>query len=114
MSKYRVKLTAVLEEFTTSKQEDLERIAKEIALFADRVDITEELSRFGFHLAHFEEVMQAKDTHAVGKTLEFILQELLREVNTMGSKCQDAEVSKYVINAKSEIEKMKEQVQNVE
>ena len=94
---------------TTSPEDD--RIAKEIAIMADRVDISEELSRFGFHIEHFKEEMQAKKS---GKVLEFIMQELSREINTMGAKCQDAKISRFVIDAKAEIEKLREQVQNVE
>lgn len=109
--RYRVRITELLAEFKDADSDNDIRIAKEVALMADKLGIDEELSRFGFHIAHFEEVIAEKPS---GKVLEFILQELLREINTIGSKSQEASVSKLVILAKSEIEKMKEQIQNVE
>jgi uncharacterized protein (TIGR00255 family) len=110
-SRYRTRITELLAEFKDADSDNEMRIAKEVALMADRLDIAEELSRLGFHIAHFEEVVADKPS---GKVLEFILQELLREINTIGSKSQEASISKLVILAKSEIEKMKEQIQNVE
>ncbi|MCB1113183.1 MAG: YicC family protein [Chlamydiia bacterium] len=89
-----------------------ERIARELALMADKYDITEEGVRFQSHVAQFKSFIDKPG--AYGKTLEFILQELGREINTMGSKCQDADISMLVIIVKSELEKMREQVQNVE
>lgn len=109
--KFYKRLNELVEELVGKPQDGDERIAKEIALMADKVDISEELSRFGFHLEHFRNEMKAKKS---GKVLEFILQELSREINTMGSKCQDARVSRLVIDAKSELEKLREQVANVE
>ena len=111
-SKYRDKISTLLQEFVTCSDELKDRVAKEVALMADKVDIAEEISRLGFHLDHFEEMLQSQKP--VGKVLEFILQEILREVNTIASKSQDAEISRSCITAKSEIEKMKEQVQNVQ
>lgn len=105
--KYKKRLQELLKEFTQGVQDQEDRIAKECALMAEKIDISEELSRLGFHIAHFREVQE-------GKVLEFILQEMQREVNTIGSKSQDAQISRSVIEAKSEIEKMREQVQNVE
>lgn len=110
-AKFYKRLKELVEELVGSLGEHDERIAKEIAIMADKVDISEELSRFGFHLDHFHDEMKAKKS---GKVLEFILQELSREINTMGAKCQDAQVSRLVIDAKSELEKLREQVQNVE
>ncbi|MCE5295052.1 MAG: YicC family protein [Chlamydiales bacterium] len=109
--KFYKRLKELVDELVGKSIEGDERIAKEIALMADKVDISEELSRFGFHLEHFKNEMQAKKS---GKVLEFILQELSREINTMGAKCQDAHVSRLVIDAKSELEKLREQVANVE
>jgi uncharacterized protein (TIGR00255 family) len=96
--KYREKLLARLEE---------------LALFAEKIDITEEIVRFDCHLVRFEERVQSADA-SVGKTLEFILQELNREVNTIGSKSSDMEIAKLVIDIKSELERIKEQIQNIE
>lgn len=111
-SRFRTKIETLLEEFAISSSETQERIAREVALAADKVDISEEISRLGFHIAHFSELLQSEKPQ--GKVLEFIMQEFVREINTIGSKCQDAQISKLVIAAKSEIEKMKEQVQNVQ
>ncbi len=109
--KFYKRLKELVDTLVGTSADGDDRIAKEIAFMADKVDISEELSRFGFHLEHFRNEMKAKKS---GKVLEFILQELSREINTMGSKCQDAQVSHLVIDAKSELEKLREQVANVE
>ncbi len=88
------------------------RIETEIAVIADRSDVTEELVRLESHYAQFEELL--KKDEAVGRRLDFLLQEIGREVNTVGSKSQDAPVAHLVVEMKSEIERMREQVQNVE
>jgi uncharacterized protein (TIGR00255 family) len=87
-------------------------LAREIALIADRLDVSEEVSRLASHLAQFANLL-AKDG-AVGRQLEFLVQELLREANTIGSKCNDAEVAHVVVELKTAIERSREQVQNVE
>ena len=91
---------------------DPDRLAREAAFLADKSDISEETVRAASHLAHFRELMAA-DT-AGGRKLNFLLQELHREFNTMGSKTGKAEVGHLIVDAKSEIEKIREQVQNVE
>ncbi len=91
------------------KDEDLRR---EIAVFADRCDVTEELARLESHLTQFEDVIASG--REVGRRLDFLLQEIFREVNTIGSKASDAEISHAVVEAKAEIEKVREQVQNIE
>jgi uncharacterized protein (TIGR00255 family) len=111
--KYREKLLARLEELLPGQVENEERILREVALFAEKIDITEEIVRFDCHLVRFEERVQSADA-SVGKTLEFILQELNREVNTIGSKSSDMEIAKLVIDIKSELERIKEQIQNIE
>jgi len=90
---------------------DEQRMLQEIALLADRSDITEELVRIKSHLTQFRTWLAS--TEAVGKRLDFLVQELYREVNTMGSKAADAEISAQVIAIKNELEKIREQVQNV-
>ncbi|MCH9632533.1 MAG: hypothetical protein S4CHLAM6_08710 [Chlamydiae bacterium] len=90
-----------------------ERLLKEIAILADKSDITEEFTRIQSHLELFEKVLNNENQN-VGKTLDFITQELNREWNTIGSKCSDSKTSHLVIQAKSECEKIREQVQNVE
>jgi uncharacterized protein (TIGR00255 family) len=93
-------------------QVDEQRLALEVALLADKVDITEELVRFRTHLAACRQALAS--TEAVGKQLGFLAQELLREVNTMGSKANDAGVTQAVIAMKGELEKFREQLENLE
>lgn len=87
-------------------------LAREIALLADRLDVSEELTRLKSHVEHFGAL--AKKSGAVGRQLDFLVQELLREANTIGSKCNDAEVAHAVVELKTSIERLREQVQNVE
>jgi uncharacterized protein (TIGR00255 family) len=87
-------------------------IAQEIVRAAARSDITEEVTRFGAHLAHWQTLSDSDEP--CGRKLDFLLQEMNREVNTIGSKADGLHVSEVVINAKAELEKMREQVQNVE
>lgn len=91
---------------------DAGRLEQEIALFADRIDIAEELTRLESHTAHFETLLATSD--AVGRRLDFLLQEMAREANTIGAKSQDVEIAHAVVELKAEIERMREQVQNVE
>lgn len=91
---------------------DLPRLNQELALYADRCDITEELVRLETHVIQFERALQ--DTEAVGKTLDFLLQEMGREVNTIGSKANDTAIRADVVRMKAELERIREQVQNVE
>lgn len=111
--KYREKLIARLEEILPGHIENEERILREVAVFAEKIDITEEITRFFCHLTRFEEMMQS-DLIGVGKTLEFILQELSREINTIGNKSSDLDIARYVIDIKSELERIREQIQNIE
>lgn len=91
---------------------DPERIAQEAALLADRSDISEEIVRVGSHIKQFREIMDS--TEPVGRKLNFLLQELNREFNTMGSKTEKVKVSHIIVTVKSEIEKVREQLQNIE
>jgi uncharacterized protein (TIGR00255 family) len=88
------------------------RLAQEIAFIADRCDITEELVRFGSHLLQLDETLQMDEP--VGRKLDFLLQELNREVNTIGSKANDADITSCVVQLKAELEKIREQIQNIE
>lgn len=87
-------------------------LAREIALLADRLDVSEELSRLEAHVDHFRGKLASGDP--IGRTLDFLSQELLREANTLGSKCSDAQVAHLVVELKAVIERLREQVQNVE
>jgi uncharacterized protein (TIGR00255 family) len=89
-----------------------ERLLKEIVLFADRSDISEELTRLQSHFQQFEDCRKSKEP--VGRTLDFLAQEMNREVNTIGSKANDAVISREVVTLKAELEKFREQAQNVE
>ncbi|MFM8551082.1 MAG: YicC/YloC family endoribonuclease [Nitrospiraceae bacterium] len=91
---------------------DPNRMAQELALQADRCDITEELTRLGSHVTQFDAALAGREP--VGRTLDFLLQEMGREVNTVGSKAIDAEIAGHVVRLKSEMEKIREQVQNIE
>ena len=88
------------------------RLANEVAFFADKVDISEELARLNSHMSQFRLALESEEP--VGRQLEFILQEMLRETNTIGSKSNALEINKLVIAVKSELEKIREQIQNVE
>lgn len=92
---------------------DEQRYAAEVAFLSDRVDISEELSRAGIHLAAFKEALKG-DADGVGRKLDFLTQEIGREFNTIGSKAQDAAVQGLVVEAKAELERIREQVQNIE
>jgi uncharacterized protein (TIGR00255 family) len=93
---------------------DETRLAQEIAIQADRLDVSEELDRFGSHLAGFRETLAGSSGEPVGKRLGFLLQELLREANTTGSKAADATILQDVIAIKEELERIREQVENLE
>ncbi|MBR5110913.1 MAG: YicC family protein [Clostridia bacterium] len=108
---YQEKLQARIRELGV-QEVDPQRLAQEVALMADRCAIDEELSRL---LSHIEQMTGAIQSNGeTGRRLDFLTQELNREVNTIGSKASDAEITKLVVAAKSEIEKLREQVQNVE
>lgn len=89
-----------------------ERVVKEIALFADRCDVSEEITRLESHFARFREYLDAAEPP--GRALDFLCQELFREFNTIGSKANDASIAQTIVEAKTELEKIREQVQNVE
>ncbi len=108
---YRDKLQARLRELGV-KELDEQRLAQEVAIMADRCAIDEELSRLLSHIGQMRQAIEAEGE--TGRRLDFLTQELNREVNTIGSKASDAEITKLVVAAKSEIEKLREQVQNVE
>ncbi len=106
---YRARLLARLEEWNIGEM-DPQRVAQEVAIMADRCAIDEELSRLEGHIAQFSDSVQ--NGGEVGRKLDFLLQEMNREVNTIGSKASDAEIAGCVVEAKCVIEKLREQVQN--
>ncbi len=91
---------------------DPDRLIQEAAFFADRIDISEELSRLRGHIDHFQHLLEAQE--GVGRKLDFMVQEMNREINTIGSKANNLDISKHVVDVKSLLEKIREQVQNVE
>lgn len=111
VTKYRERLKQRLEEFTSGQLLE-DRLLTEVALFAERVDITEELDRLESHFHQLEETLE--ENIPVGRKLDFLMQEMHREINTIGSKNQSSESSIAVVQAKTILEKMREQVQNIE
>lgn len=108
LAKMKTRLAGVLDDGHI----DTDRLEQELAIFADRYDVTEELIRLESHLTQFRAALAERG--AVGRRLDFLLQEMGREVNTIGSKANDAEIALAVVDMKSELEKMREQVQNIE
>lgn len=114
VANYRTRLNERINELLDGSFEiSEERMALEVALFADKSSITEELVRLNSHISQLEKII-IKSTQPEGKKLDFLVQEMNREVNTIGSKANDVEITNYVIEIKSEIEKIREQIQNVE
>ncbi len=109
--KYRNRLLERIKEVAENEHVEA-RVLAEVALFAERVDITEELDRMESHIVQLEEIMQ--ESEAIGRKLEFLMQEMHREINTIGSKNQSSKCSVAVVQAKMILEKMREQVQNIE
>jgi uncharacterized protein (TIGR00255 family) len=110
----RDRLRAAVRELTDGLAVDEQRLAQEIALLADRLDIAEEQDRFRSHIAAFRAALRAPGGEPVGKRLGFLLQEMLREANTTGSKAADAPILADVIIVKEELERIREQVENLE
>ncbi|MGN0696894.1 MAG: YicC/YloC family endoribonuclease [Oscillospiraceae bacterium] len=109
---YRARLYNRLKDILEDKNIDESRILAETAIFADKTAVDEETVRLRSHIKQFRELLEQDDP--VGRKLDFLIQEFNREVNTIGSKAQDAEITKIVVDLKSEIEKIREQVQNIE
>lgn len=108
---YRTRLTTKIESLL-QEAADPQRIAQEVAIMADRCAVDEELARLESHIAQMRVYLDAKGE--IGKKMDFLIQEMNRETNTIGSKASDAEIAQYVVDLKSEIEKLREQIQNVE
>ncbi len=106
------KMKVRVEKLLGSEIPDPPRLYQELAVYADRGDIMEEIVRLDSHMVQFEQTLDRADS--VGKTLDFLLQEIGREVNTIGSKANDADIAGHVVQMKAELERIREQVQNVE
>ncbi|MDD5938348.1 MAG: YicC family protein [Clostridiales bacterium] len=109
---YRARLTAKLQEVLSSTQIDESRILTEAAIYADKVAVDEETVRLRSHLSQLNEMLDRGGS--VGRKLDFLIQEFNREANTIGSKCNDVETARIVVEIKAEIEKIREQIQNIE
>tara|TARA_B110000879_G_scaffold28565_1_gene38920 strand:- start:33 stop:926 length:894 start_codon:yes stop_codon:yes gene_type:complete len=116
LTRYRENLHKRLTDHMSGLETDLtdERILKEIGLFAEKCDISEEITRLNSHFQKFREYLATAGDQPVGRSLDFLCQELNREFNTIGSKANDAQLAQHVVNAKTELEKIREQIQNVE
>lgn len=112
VSEYKDKLRARVQEALGDVAIDETKLLNEIVFYADKVATDEEFTRLNAHIEHFRQITQSEV--AVGRSLDFILQEMNRESNTIGSKCSDLAVSNYVLTLKTEIEKIREQIQNIE
>ena len=109
---YEQRLRKRIEELLENTSIDENRLLTEVAIFADKVAVDEEITRLGSHIAQFRGIMSANAP--AGRKLDFLTQELNREINTIGSKCSELEITRLVVEAKSEIEKIREQIQNLE
>ncbi len=112
VDEYKARLNKRIAELSGGHPLEPARLAQEVALFADRTDVAEELTRLSAHFKQFDELLHSKEP--AGRKLDFLVQEMHREVNTTGSKSQHPEISTRVVELKSELERLREQVQNVE
>ena len=112
VAEFRAKLTARMEEVLQSTTIDPQRILTEAAIYADKVAVDEETVRLRSHVAQLRTMLESNDP--MGRKMDFLIQEVNRESNTIGSKCNDVAIAQVVIGLKAEVEKMREQVQNVE
>jgi uncharacterized protein (TIGR00255 family) len=112
ITRYREQLHARIKEAGLDVSLDDERLVKEVVFFADRADISEEITRLSSHLKQFRDCL--KSNEPVGRTLDFLAQEMGREINTIGSKANAAKISQQVVKMKAELEKIREQIQNIE
>ena len=112
VSEYRIRLESRMNEVLSNTQLDPARILTEAAIFADKVAVDEETVRLRSHIEQLREMLDKGG--AIGRKLDFLIQEFNREANTIGSKCSDIDIARQVVDIKAEIEKIREQVQNIE
>lgn len=112
LAAYRERLYEKLQEVLEGKNVDEQRVLTEVAVFADKIAVDEETVRLRSHIRQFHLLLASAEP--VGRKLDFLIQEMNREVNTIGSKCQDVEVTNVVLSMKAELEKIREQIQNIE
>ncbi len=112
MKKYEEKLRNKIVELLQDKKIEEERVLQEVAVMSTKVDINEELTRLSSHINLIKDTLQEKDS--IGRKLDFISQEMHREINTIGAKSLHIDISNIIINIKTEVEKLKEQIRNIE
>ena len=112
VAEYKERLYTKIKELLEDRDIDEGRVLTEVAIFADKVAVNEETVRLGSHFAEFYNIINSGEP--AGRKLDFLIQEINREVNTIGSKSQDIEIAKIVVTLKGEIEKLREQIQNIE
>ncbi len=115
IEEYVVKLEGRIKEILKNQEIDQARLAQEVVIYADKCSIEEEITRLKSHMAQFEKLLESEiEEEPIGKKLDFIIQEMNRETNTIGSKANSLEITNEVINIKTEIENIREQIQNIE
>jgi uncharacterized protein (TIGR00255 family) len=111
---YKAKLEARIAELNIKDIIDEARLGAEIVMYADKSSICEEITRLNSHIETFKKMLNSDDKNPCGKKLDFLLQEMNREINTIGSKANCLDITNYVVDTKNEIENIREQVQNIE
>ncbi len=114
IEEYVVKLERRIKEILKSDEIDKSRIAQEVVIYADKCSVEEEVTRLKSHIYQFEKLISDNNKDSIGKKLDFIIQEMNRETNTIGSKANNLEITNRVIDIKTELEDIREQVQNIE
>ncbi|MEO5902590.1 MAG: YicC/YloC family endoribonuclease [Gemmatimonadaceae bacterium] len=114
LAEQATRLKKVVKELANGSNVDQQRLAQEVAILADKLDIAEEVDRFESHIGSFRQSITERGDEPVGKRLGFLLQEMVREANTMGSKANDAPILADVVLVKEELERIREQVENIE
>ena len=112
VKEYRERLEARLRDILADRSLDEQRVITEAAIFADRTAVDEETVRLRSHIAQFRTMLE--EGSPIGRKMDFLVQEFNRESNTIGSKCQDLDITRTVVDMKAEIEKIREQIQNLE
>ena len=112
VAEYQQRLQNKIEEFLKSKDYDQQRVITEVAIYADKVAVDEETVRLRSHFEQLKTYLEKDEP--IGRSLDFLVQEMNREANTIGSKVRDAEIAQIVVKIKNEIEKIREQIQNIE
>ena len=112
IDEYVVKLENRIKELLKTEEVDKSRLAQEIVIYADKCSVEEEITRLKSHIAQFRKMLESKE--AIGKKLDFLIQEMNRETNTIGSKANNLEITNNVVDVKTELENIREQIQNIE